>query len=320
MGPNGSGKSTLLRCLAGTLPYSGTVRLGAEVVDALPEFRRVRAGIARTFQRTAVMPHLGLREHVEVGLRVGYQHAGWAQALFRTPAYRAEVAAGRLRAVAILAGFGLADNVDTRPDALSGGRQRLLQIATAAATAPRALLLDEPAAGMDRDELALLERALQGIAAEGTAVLLIEHNMGFLARIAEKVTVLEAGRVLAEGTSAQVAANPEVRRAYLGPSVPRPHPRRVHRGGAAQGQRHDDHQWLAPHRGRPGDWGRRRAPPDSRMKSYLTLTGPGPGRPSGCASSPMRWMLAMPSWANRVSAARSERFARWAAQVPPPGE
>jgi len=216
VGPNGSGKSTLLRCLAGGVGYTGTVEVEGLSVDGLPEFRRVHAGIARTFQRTAVMPQVSVAEHVQVGLQVRARQGHWAQALFRTPAYRAEVVASRARAVEMLADFGLEDSAEALPGALSAGRQRLLQIASAAATGPRALLLDEPAAGMDRTELALLRAAIERVVARGTAVVLIEHNMGFLAAVAGRVTVLEGGRVLAEGTPAEVAANPAVRLAYLG--------------------------------------------------------------------------------------------------------
>ena len=228
VGPNGSGKSTLLRCLAGGVGYRGAVALEGRGLDGLAEFRRVRSGVARTFQRTAIMPNLQAGEHVQVGLRVRSRHADWAQALFRTPAHRAEAAEGRERAVEILELFGLGDSVHALPGSLSAGRQRLLQIATAFATGPRALLLDEPAAGMDMGELDLLRRALRDIAAQGTAVLLIEHNMAFLARVAERVTVLDEGRVLVHGTPAEVAANPEVRRAYLGSGIngaPTPAPR-----------------------------------------------------------------------------------------------
>ncbi|MGI8610219.1 MAG: branched-chain amino acid ABC transporter ATP-binding protein/permease [Candidatus Dormibacteria bacterium] len=227
IGPNGSGKSTLLRCLSGTIHANrGTITLQGQRIDDLGEAGRVQAGIARTFQRTAVMPHLTAREHVEVGMRTRYRHATTLQALLKSPAYRAEAAAGREEAQTLLATFGLAGAADALPDTLSSGRQRLLQMATSAATRPQVLLLDEPSAGMSADELHLLRRALRTLASEGMAILLIEHNMRFLADIAGQVTVLEGGRVLATGTSAQVTRNTEVRRAYLGVNAaPRPRPR-----------------------------------------------------------------------------------------------
>jgi branched-chain amino acid transport system permease protein len=267
IGPNGSGKSTLLRCLAGRHQGSGTVSLAGQPVDSLPEFRRVRAGVAGTFQRTAVMPSLLAWEHVEVGLRLRYRHASPLQAVLRTPAYRDEAAAGRARAVEVLATFGLEEYADRLPGTLPAGRQRLLQIATAAATAPRVLLLDEPSAGMDVGETAVLARALSGLAAGGTGILLIEHNMSFLGGLTSEVTVLDGGRVLFEGTPARAARNPAVRRAYLGAgagslvspaaapaprSVPRPRARPAHDQHAGGGHGEGDDDRLTAHRRRRG--------------------------------------------------------------------
>ena len=220
VGPNGSGKTTLLRVLSGTFaPRAGTVHLDGVAMHALDEPGHVRAGIVRTFQRTAVMPGLRVREHVEVGLNVRQGHASPLQAILKSPANRAEAAAGRRIATQLLQTFGLGGLEEAYPETLSGGRQRLLQMATAVATAPRVLLLDEPSTGMSPDEVVLLHRALTTVAAGGIGILLIEHNMRFLAGVASHVTVLDGGRVLAAGTPAEVAANSDVRRAYLGVSV-----------------------------------------------------------------------------------------------------
>jgi branched-chain amino acid transport system ATP-binding protein len=230
IGPNGSGKSTLLRCLAGTLvPDAGSVRLDGRDLGPLSEARRVAAGVVRTFQRTAVMPHLRVAEHVEVGLRLRHRHAGWAQALLRTPAYRREVDAAADTRDELLRTFGLAEHAQDLPDTLSGGRRRLLQMATAVATGPAVVLLDEPSAGMSPDEIELLRAALEHLVGAGVAILVIEHNMRFLARVAGTVTVLDGGVRVAEGTPAEVARDPVVRRAYLGAgrvsAAPRPRPR-----------------------------------------------------------------------------------------------
>jgi ABC-type branched-subunit amino acid transport system ATPase component len=219
IGPNGSGKSTLLRCLSGTLtPQAGTVVLGGRRLDPLPPPARVRAGLARTFQRTAVMPHLTVREHVEAGIWPRHPQATGVRALLKTPAYRATVPVVRDEAMEVLETFGLAGVAEAYPETLPAGRQRLLQTATAAATRPLVLLLDEPAAGLDPQELDLLRAALLALVREGMAVLLVEHNTRFLATLADGVTVLDGGRVIASGTPAEVAANPDVRRVYLGGS------------------------------------------------------------------------------------------------------
>jgi ABC-type branched-subunit amino acid transport system ATPase component/ABC-type branched-subunit amino acid transport system permease subunit len=224
IGPNGSGKSTLLRVLSGTLAAGGgAVTLESVPIDHLDEAGRVRAGITRTFQRTAIMPHLRALAHVEVGLHTRLVDAAFAQALLKSPAYRAEVIEGRREAARLLEVFGLEGSASALPLELSSGRQRLLQMATAMATRPRVLLLDEPAAGMSADEIALLHSAISRVAAAGVAILLIEHNMRFVAGVATRVTVLDGGRVLASGTPAEVSRNPEVRRVYLGVSGgPRP--------------------------------------------------------------------------------------------------
>ncbi|GAC1577856.1 MAG: hypothetical protein NVS3B24_09450 [Candidatus Dormibacteria bacterium] len=244
IGPNGSGKSTLLRCLVGSTAYGGSVSCDQRRLDPLGQGARVRAGVTGTSQGTAVVPGLTALEHAEAGLAVRSSHATWAQALLRTPAYRGEAISRRLEAAAILDVFGLGDQAAVLAGAMSGGRQRLLQVATAAATSPRVLLLDEPSAGMDQEEIMLLKSGIQDVAKKGVAILMVEHNMGFLAATAGSITVLESGRVLLEGTPRQVAADPAVRVAYLGgeaaslgrpprraatrkPSVPRPRPRRV---------------------------------------------------------------------------------------------
>lgn len=222
VGPNGSGKSTLLRCIAGTLRQdTGNVTLSGTSVDHLGEAGRVAAGIARTFQRTAVMPHLDLVAHIEVGVRERRRHAHALQALLKTPAYRAESLAVRRAALDLVEMFGLGPFAGAAPDTLSSGRQRLLQMATAVATAPTVLLLDEPSAGMSPDEIELLHAALSELAGAGLTIVLIEHNMRFLASLASTVTVLDQGAVIAEGSPAEVARDSRVRAAYLG-TVPVP--------------------------------------------------------------------------------------------------
>jgi branched-chain amino acid transport system ATP-binding protein len=220
IGPNGSGKSTLLKCLTGAIEVdSGHVTLGAYSLDGLSESERSRAGVVRTFQRVVLMPGMSAREHVELGLSARAADSGWLLTLLKTPAHRGSARARLEAADSILETFGLARWADSIPPAMPGGRQRLLQVATAAATGPKILLLDEPAAGMGTAELEILAGALGRLRDMGVTMVLVEHNISFVARLAERVTVLDGGRTLAEGTPRQVVADSRVRAAYLGGST-----------------------------------------------------------------------------------------------------
>lgn len=229
VGPNGSGKSTLLRCLSGTLPPDGgSVILDGRWLDHLDETGRVAAGIVRTFQRTVVLPGLTVAEHVELGLARRSPGSAWGQALAKTPGYREGARARRAAALALLRQCGLVGSAEAEPEALSSGRQRLLQLVTAAAGGPSVLLLDEPAAGMRPDELELLERTIRQLAEYGLTLLVVEHNLRFLSRVVDRMTVLREGQVIATGRPQEIAADPHVRHAYLGSgrltSVARPGP------------------------------------------------------------------------------------------------
>lgn len=220
IGPNGSGKSTMLKALAGDL-RTGVVEVKGQVHDAGSVQDRVGVGVVRTPQHTVVMPRLGADRQVAVGARGGSRHP---QAVLRhllaTPASRAStqhtVVTQALRDVDLLHVVG-AD-----PQRLTSGDQRLLQIARAVATGADVLLLDEPAAGMTADERTRLSTVLRRLAGNGKAVLLVEHDMRLVGEIADQITVLDAGRVLATGPADEVRADPAVHRAYLGtaPEVP----------------------------------------------------------------------------------------------------
>ena len=209
LGPNGSGKTTLLRALAGAIEAEGRVTVHGTDVSALGQEERVRAGVARTFQDTVLFPGLTVREHVTVGARARALVPSW-RTLLGTP--RARRSDDVVHAAAHVR--------DLPPDALPAvlpyGDQRLLQVLRAAATGADVLLLDEPAAGMSAAETARLADLLRDLARNGRAVLLVEHNVRFVAAVADRVTVLAAGRVLAEGTPDEVRADPAVREAYLG--------------------------------------------------------------------------------------------------------
>jgi branched-chain amino acid transport system permease protein len=219
IGPNGSGKSTALRVIAGVIPPdSGAVTIGlVPAAQTGGTAARVRAGVVRTLQRTATLGALPAGLQVAVGARsqevapfLGLRH------LLATPA-AAKVAAERSRVTtAALALVGLGDRAGSPAERLDSAEQRLLQIARAAATGAAALLLDEPAAGMSRPQRDGLETVLRRLAAAGHGVVVVEHDMGLVGRVADRVTVLAEGRVIATGTPAEVRRDPAVRHAYLG--------------------------------------------------------------------------------------------------------
>jgi len=212
VGPNGSGKSTLLKALSGALD-AGVVRVAGAAVPG-NERARVRAGVVRTTQHTALLARTAPERQVAVGARV--RSAPWAvlRHLAATPTSRARVE--HAAAVQALHDTGLEHLVGADPERLAGGDQRLLQLARAVATGARVLLVDEPAAGMTARERDRLAAVLRRLAGNGLAVLLVEHDMRLVGEVADRVTVLDVGRVLASGPVDVVRADPAVRRAYLG--------------------------------------------------------------------------------------------------------
>jgi branched-chain amino acid transport system permease protein len=217
IGPNGSGKTTALRALAGELaPDSGELRLGDEPLTGTTQRERVLQGIVGTEQTTAVFPELSVLDNALVGAGLRRRRGGAFRTLFRTPKARAEEAEARRRALGALRLVGLAGESDRNASELSAHQQRLLMLASALATEPRVLLLDEPAAGASSTELDGLVGLLDELRTRGLALLLIEHNLHFVRRVADVVTVLEAGRRIASGTLTEIAASEAVQRAYLG--------------------------------------------------------------------------------------------------------
>ncbi|HUR15543.1 MAG TPA: ATP-binding cassette domain-containing protein [Mycobacteriales bacterium] len=212
IGPNGSGKSTLLKALSGSLD-AGEVRVAGEVVPARVR-DRVLAGVVRTAQHTALLPTTSPDRQAAVGARVRSMPWAVLRHLLATPSTRAR--AEETAAREALHGTGLAHLVGADPERLAGGDQRLLQLARAVATGPRVLLVDEPAAGMTAQERSRLAALLRRLAGNGLAVLLVEHDMRLVGEVADRVTVLDLGRVLASGPVREVRADPAVHRAYLG--------------------------------------------------------------------------------------------------------
>lgn len=210
IGPNGAGKTTFINLLAGVhAPTAGAVYFGDEDVTAMPQHQRVRRGLARTFQINTLFAGLSVLESVLLAVceRTGASRR-WMQGLWRR---REELS----EAEALLARLRLEDDARTPTRQLPYGKQRLLEIALALATRPRILLLDEPAAGIPVDEGAEVFEALNALPPE-VSILLIEHDMQLVFRFAQRITVLVDGRVLTEGTPAEVAADERVRAVYLG--------------------------------------------------------------------------------------------------------
>jgi len=220
VGPNGSGKTTTLRLLAGATPVQGgSVLIEGRDVTGLDQRGRVLAGIVRTFQHTALFPGLSVADHVRVGAR-GTERGGVAwRAVLRTPSWRAAAAHSEAVVQSLLQRSGLAARPAATSEALVHGDQRLLQVVRAAASSPRVVMLDEPAAGMSQEELGRLRDLVLDLAGNGAGVLLVEHDMRFVAAVADRMTVLAGGRVIATGRPADVRTRPEVRAAYLGGSA-----------------------------------------------------------------------------------------------------
>ena len=217
IGPNGSGKTTALKVIAGQLGADeGSIVLGREELTNLPQPERAERGVVGTQQTTAVFPDLTVLENALVGAGLRRRSAGPFRTFFRTPRARMDEGLAEERALAALAVVGLENEPDRPASELTAHEQRLLMIASALATQPRVLLLDEPAAGASAADLERLAALLRSLRDRGLGLLVIEHNLRFVRRVADLVTVLEAGRRIATGTLAEVAADEAVRTAYLG--------------------------------------------------------------------------------------------------------
>jgi branched-chain amino acid transport system ATP-binding protein len=219
IGPNGAGKTTLFNLISGLVaPSAGKIVFDGADIGRLPADKRARLGIARTFQNIRVFGAMTVLENVLTGLHAR-PAPGMAATILRLPSFRrAEhdfVAAAR----AALDFVGLADRAEARASALSYGDQRRLEIARALAPNPRLLLLDEPAAGMNPAETEALGKLVRRMGETGTTVLLVEHDMGFVMGISDRVTVLNFGRRIFDGSPDVARREPVVVEAYLGPKV-----------------------------------------------------------------------------------------------------
>jgi len=210
IGPNGAGKTTLINVLAGELPPTGgAVRLGGRDVTGLRSWQRARLGLAHVYQRTELFPPLTARENV--ALAVAARRGPYR--VFRGPP-RSEHA----DADAMLARVGLAGREGVLARALSHGERRQLELAVALAQSPRVLLLDEPTAGMSPVETARITELIVGLD-RALTILIVEHDMDVVFRLADRVTVLHEGLVIADGTPAEVRGDALVHDVYLGKAV-----------------------------------------------------------------------------------------------------
>jgi ABC-type branched-subunit amino acid transport system ATPase component len=212
VGPNGAGKSTLLDCLTGVTPFdSGRVVIDGVAHDSERLHRLVELGISRTFQHIRLFESLTALEHLVLVRRN----------LLSTARGRALAARGVTlpEPMPLLERVGLAGKAGQRPAELAYGERRRLEIARALATAPRFLLLDEPAAGSTLSEQVVLAELIRSIAADGVAVVLVEHHMDLVGRVSARVVVINFGRHVVTGTIEEIRRHPEVISAYLGVSA-----------------------------------------------------------------------------------------------------
>lgn len=216
IGPNGAGKTTVINLIMGILKLtSGRILFDGQDVSTLEAADLARLGMARTFQNIRLVTQGTVLDNVLSGFHLHQRTRLWPN-LLGLPAARAEQAAHRKQAWALLARFGMAHLAEHRAGTLSYGHQRRIEMMRALAMQPRLLLLDEPVAGMNDAEAAELGHLFSQVAADGVAIVLVEHNMRFVTQICSHLYVTASGRLIAQGAPETVLADPVVIEAYLG--------------------------------------------------------------------------------------------------------
>ena len=210
IGPNGAGKTTCFNLLTKFLaPTRGTIRFNGDDITKEAPADIARRGVVRSFQISAVFPRLSVLENVRIGLQ---RQAGWSFQFWRSDK---SLARFDDRARALLGEVGLQDYAAHAAGALAYGRKRALEIATTLAMEPELMLLDEPTQGMGHEDVDRVTELIKRVSA-GRTILMVEHNMKVVSRIADRITVLQRGSILAEGPYAEVSADPRVLEAYMG--------------------------------------------------------------------------------------------------------
>ena len=216
IGPNGAGKTTFFSMISGFLPSTaGSIAFDGHDVTRVRQDQIAAMGLVRTFQLVQLFKGMSVIENVEVGCHLATR-GGIAASLLRPAWFRKQEIEVRERAHELLDFVGLGGQAEQDAEILPYGQQRLLEVARALASKPKLLLLDEPAAGLNTQETEGLATIIQKINAQGTTVLLIEHDVGLVTRIAHRIAVLDFGKKIAEGTPDEIKAHPEVIAAYLG--------------------------------------------------------------------------------------------------------